>query len=152
MVATPDSLVWELVKEHNSFIRTCNGRTKRSGTIKFSAEKGNIKSLSQFQCSGIANSKVADISSTATSGGELFTKTASKAHTKPKAGKVITPVNKDFRRVEAVIQKQVIDNYYRRDLKGAILAKWTKVYQANRRAKGIKKPVPVKKGRTNKKN
>lgn len=147
MVATPDSLVWELVKGHNSFIKTFSGRTKRSGTIKFSAEKGNVKSLHQFQCSGLANTKAANISSTSTNGAELFIKTASKAHSKPKAGKAITPVNKDFRRVEAVIQKQVVDNFYRRDLKAALLAKWTKVYQANRRAKGIKKPVPVKKGR-----
>jgi large subunit ribosomal protein L28e len=147
MVFTPDSLVWELVKKNNCFIKQTNGRTKRSGMVKFSSEKGNVKSLHQFQCSGLANSKVADVSSSATNGGELYTKTASKAHTKPKAGKVITPVNKDFRRVEAVINKQVVDNYYRRDLKAALLAKWTKVYQANRRAKGIKKPVPVKKGR-----
>jgi hypothetical protein len=56
-------------------------------------------------------------------------------------------MNKDFRRVEGAIRKHTIDNFYRRDLEAAALGKWTKVYQGNRRAKGIKKTVVTKKGR-----
>jgi large subunit ribosomal protein L28e len=132
-------------------MRKVNGRTKRSGTIKFSVEKGNVKSLSLFKYSGLANSKVVDVVCT---GGEdnnraqLVTKTASKSHSYPKKSFVNTNVNKDFRRSEQVIKGQAIDNYYRPDLKREVLAKYTKVYQANRRANGIKKTVPVKKGRT----
>jgi large subunit ribosomal protein L28e len=153
MVHVPDSLVWELTKKNTSFMKKRNGSTKRTGSIKFSVEKGNIQSLSMFKYSGLANSKVADVACTPENGAVMVTKTASKAHSKPSKGIVSTPVNKNFRRVESTINKAIVDNYYRPDLKSAVLAKWTKVYQANRRAKGITKPVPVKKGgRTSSKN
>ena len=45
------------------------------------------------------------------------------------------------------LTKQTRDVFYRRDLVAAALGKYTKVYQANRRAKGICKVVKVKKGR-----
>jgi hypothetical protein len=80
----------------------------------------------------------------------LIIKTASKAHTQPKKSLAVIPMNKDFRRVESAIRKHAIDNFYRRDLEAAALGKWTKVYQGNRRAKGIKKTaVATKKGRGN---
>lgn len=147
MVQVSDSLLWELTKKNTCFMKKVNGRTKRSGTIKFSVEKGNVKSLSQFKYSGLANSKVVDVVCTDDNRAQLITKTASKAHSYPKKAFVSTNVNKDFRRSEKVICGQAIDNYYRPDLKAEALAKYTKVYQANRRAKGIKKTVPVKKGR-----
>jgi hypothetical protein len=136
-------------------MKKVNGRTKRSGSIKFSVEKGNVKSLSQFKYSGLANSKVADVvcCTTTTQDGDhhpraqLVTKTASKASSYPNKSFSSIHVNKDFRRSEKVICSQTIDNYYRPDLKAELLAKYTKVYQANRRAKGIQKTVPVKKGR-----
>mmetsp|Transcript_6050 Transcript_6050/g.8719 ORF Transcript_6050/g.8719 Transcript_6050/m.8719 type:complete len:152 (+) Transcript_6050:399-854(+) len=150
MVQVSDSLVWELVRHNSSFMKKVNGRTKRSGSVKFSVEKGNVKSLSLFQCSGLANSKSVDVDFTSTNGAELVIKAASKAHSFPAKTIAVTPLNKDFRRVENIIMKQSIENYYRPDLKKAVLAKWTKVYQTNRRAKGIKKTVPVKKGRVGK--
>jgi hypothetical protein len=146
MVQISDSLVWELTQKHTSFMRKVNGSTKRTGSVKFSLEKGNLKNLSRFQFSGLANSKVADVVCTSDNGALLITKTASKTHAQPKKGIVSTPVNKDFRRVEKIITGQTVSNYYRPDLKAALLAKWTKVYQANRRAKGITKKVPTKKG------
>mmetsp|Transcript_1886 Transcript_1886/g.4658 ORF Transcript_1886/g.4658 Transcript_1886/m.4658 type:complete len:153 (+) Transcript_1886:122-580(+) len=149
MVACSESLVWELTKRSSSFIKNKNGRTKRSGAVSFSNEPGNVKSLNLFKYSGLANSKAADISCTDDNRASLFVKTASKAHTQPKKGKATIPMNKDFRRVEAAIKKHTQDNYYRKDLNEALLGKWTKVYQANRRAKGTKKPVPTKKGRGN---
>lgn len=150
MVQVSDSLVWELTKKNTCFLKKKNGKTKRSGTVTFSVEKGNAKSLNLFKYSGLANSKACDVVFSGENGAVLVTKTASKAHTKPSKGKVQTPVNKDFRRVENVIEKQTVSNYYRADLKDAVMAKWTKVYQANRRAKGITKAVPVKKGRSGK--
>lgn len=147
MVNCPDSLVWELTKRNTSFMKKKNGRTKRSGTISFSSEKGNLKSLNQFKYSGIANSKVCDIVCTDDDQATLIIKTASKAGTEPKKGAAEIPMNKDFRRVESAIKKHTSDVFYRPDLEAAALGKWTKVYQANRRAKGIKKVVPTKKGR-----
>mmetsp|Transcript_14843 Transcript_14843/g.24549 ORF Transcript_14843/g.24549 Transcript_14843/m.24549 type:complete len:151 (-) Transcript_14843:895-1347(-) len=147
MVHVPDSLVWELTKKHTSFMNKKNGRTKRTGSVKFSVEKGNAKSLSLFKFSGLANSKAVDVACTADNGAVLVTKTASKAHSKPNKAIVSTPINKNFRRVESTINKETVLNFYRPDLKSAVLAKYTKVYQANRRAKGITKPVVIKKGR-----
>lgn len=146
MVACPDALVWELTRSSNSFLKKRNGRTARSGAIQFSSEKGNIKSLNQFKYSGIANSKACDISCTDDNRASLFVKTASKASL-PKKSKAEIPMNKDFRRVESAIKKNTSEVFYRRDLEAAMLGKWTKVYQANRRAKGIKKTVTTKKGR-----
>jgi large subunit ribosomal protein L28e len=157
MVNIPDQLVWELVKNNSSFLMKKNGHSKRSGAIEFSTEKGNVKSLNLLKYSGIANSKTIDVISTVKGGtgddaktktrAQLITKTASKCHSQPSKTLVATNVNKDFRRSESVILKQTINNYYRRDLKAAVLGKYTKVYQANRRAKGITKPVACKKGR-----
>jgi large subunit ribosomal protein L28e len=147
MVAVPDQLVWELTKNNSSFIRKRNGHTKRSGTISFSVEKGNLKSLNLFKYSGLANSKTIDVVCTDENRAQLIKKTASKAGTKPAKAVAVTNINKDFRRSEKVLLSQTADVYYRRDLKAAALGKYTKVYQANRRAKGITKPVPVKKGR-----
>lgn len=147
MVHVPDQLVWELTRRNNCFLRKKNGHTKRSGKVAFSIEKGNLKSLNQLKYSGIANSKVVDVVCTPENRAQLIKKTASKASTQPNKSQAVININKDFRRAENVIVKQAIDNFYRRDLKAAALGKYTKVYQANRRAKGIIKPVPTKKGR-----
>mmetsp|Transcript_32677 Transcript_32677/g.92922 ORF Transcript_32677/g.92922 Transcript_32677/m.92922 type:complete len:151 (-) Transcript_32677:23-475(-) len=147
MVTCPDSLVWELTRRNTSFMKKKNGQTKRSGQVVFSTEKGNVKSLNLFKYSGIANSKVCDIVCTADDRASLIVKTASKASTQPKKSKAVIPMNKDFKRVESAIKKSTSDVFYRRDLEAAMLGKWTKVYQANRRAKGIKKLVVTKKAR-----
>jgi large subunit ribosomal protein L28e len=146
MVSCPDALVWELTRLNTSFMRKKNGHTKRSGKVVFSTEKGNVKSLNLFKYSGLANSKVCDVVFTENNGAALVVKTASKP-SQPKKSKAQIPINKDFKRVESVIKKSTSDVFYRRDLEAAMLGKWTKVYQANRRAKGIKKVVATKKGR-----
>jgi large subunit ribosomal protein L28e len=148
MVQIADSLTWELIKHNNCFLKKKSGKTKRTGTISFSSEKGNIKSLSQFKYSGIANSKTFDVSCTDDNKAELFIKTASKCGTQPNKSSATIPLNKsDFRKVEATIKNTTSGVFYRRDLEGAALAKWTKVYQGNKRANGTKKTRPCKKGR-----
>jgi large subunit ribosomal protein L28e len=150
MVSCPDSLLWEITKRSNSFLVKRNGNTKRSGAVEFSTEKGNIKSLNQFKYSGVANSKVFDVVCTDENKAQLIVKTASKAGNKPSKAKACIPINRiDFRRGENTIKKNTSETFYRRDLESAALAKWTKVYNANKRAKGVKKLVPVKKGRGN---
>lgn len=150
MVACPDALMWELTRRSNSFLMKKNGNTKRSGAVEFSTEKGNIKSLNQFKFSGIANSKVYDVVCTDDNKAELIKKSASKAGTKPSQMMADIRIKRiDFRRGEKTIKKNTSEVYYRRDLEAAALAKWTKVYNANKRAKGVKKAVAVKKGRRN---
>jgi large subunit ribosomal protein L28e len=150
MVACPDALMWELTRRSNSFLMKKNGNTKRSGAVEFSTEKGNIKSLNQFKFSGIANSKVYDVVCTDDNKAELIKKSASKAGTKPSQMTADIRIKRiDFRRGEKTIKKNTSEVFYRRDLEAAALAKWTKVYNANKRAKGVKKAVAVKKGRGN---
>jgi large subunit ribosomal protein L28e len=145
MVNVPDQLVWEIVRKNNSFLVKKNGHTKRSGAVQFSSEKGNLKSLNMLKYSGIANSKTIDVIADEDNRAMLVTKVASKAG--KKSALKTESINRDFRRAEKILLRQTTDVYYRRDLKNAALAKFTKVYQANRRAKGITKPVAVKKGR-----
>jgi large subunit ribosomal protein L28e len=151
MVAIPDQLAWELTKRNHAFLHKKNGHTKRSGAIQFSSEQGNLKSLNQLKYTGLANTKVTDVVFTKDHGAQLIRKVASKCHSQPKKSSAKTNIYKDFRRSESIIVKQSVDNYYRPDLKDAALAKYTKIYQANRRAKGITKTVPIKKGRGNNK-
>lgn len=146
MVAAPDSLLWELVKNNSSFMRKKNGQTPRSGSVRFSVERGNLLSKSSYKYSGLANSKTIDISATPDNRAALTLKTK-KAVNSGKAGRASISLNKDFRRTEMTIRSQATDNYYRPDLKSAALAKYTAVYRSNRVAKGVKKVAPVKKGR-----
>ena len=148
MVSCPDSLVWELTKRNHSFLKKRNGRSKRSGKVEFSSEKGNLKSLNQFKYSGIANSRVYDIACTEDNKAELVIKVAGKCATQPKKTLAVIALNKsDFKKVEKSIKNSTSAVFYRRDLEAAALGKWTKVYQANKRAKGIKKGIPPKMGR-----
>ena len=145
MVSVPNQLVWEVVKNNNAFLRKKNGRSKRSGTMRFSVEKGNLRSLSSYKHSGLANDKSVDIVFTDDNKASLCKRTASKTSTVTIEE---TPVNKNFKRVVKTISSQVVDSYYRPDLKKDLLAKHSRVYCANRIAKGIKKPVEVKRGRS----
>lgn len=147
MVNCPDQLLWECVKRNNRFLHKKNGHTKRSGKVAFSSEKGNLKSLNMLKFSGLANPKVADVVCTVDNKTNLILKSSSKVGTKPSKAVAVTNVRKDFVRSVRTLKKVVVDNYYRADLQDALLAKYTKVYQANRRARGITKSVPVKKGR-----
>ena len=147
MVACSNTLIWEIIKDNNSFLKKVNGRSKRSGTMRFSVEKNNLRSLSSFKQSGLANAKAVGIACTEDNSAVLTTKTASKADTKDASSTI--PVKKDFKRAIKTITSQVTDNYYRPDLTSDALAKYSAVYQGNRRAKGIKKVVPVKRGRGN---
>lgn len=122
-----------------------NGRTRRSSAVRFSTERGNLKNLSTYKYSGISNAKTVDIN--AVEDGFALKKNTVKAGEAPTKAVAVIPLNKNFRRVAKTIQSQAADNFYRSDLKSAALARWTAVYNSARRAKGLKKKVPVKKGR-----
>uniref|UniRef100_A0A7S0G6T1 Ribosomal eL28/Mak16 domain-containing protein n=1 Tax=Proboscia inermis TaxID=420281 RepID=A0A7S0G6T1_9STRA len=141
MVQISESLAWELVKNNNCFMKIRNGRSARTGSIRFSSEPGNLRNISTFQDSGIVKEKTLDIA--ATSDNRVTLKI------KSKSGKIrTTPLNKCFRRSEKTIMSQAISNYYRSDLKKAALAKYSAIYRGNKVATGsTKKRVPVKKGR-----
>ena len=145
MVACSDNLVWECIKNNNSFMKKVNGRTKRSGTMRFSVEKCNLRSLSSFKHSGLANTQAVGISSSEDDTAVLSLKVANKADKTAVVQDI--PINKCFKKVVKTVESTVVSNYYRPDLKGDALAKFSAVYKANRIAKDVKKGVPVKKGR-----
>lgn len=146
MVSCSNSLVWECVKNNNSFMKKVNGRSKRTGTMRFSVEKGNLRSLSSFKQSGLANSQAVGISCTDKNTAVLSIKSASKSDTQIAVADI--PINKSFKKVAKTIESTTVSNYYRPDLKSDALAKFSAVYKANRAAKGVKKSLPVKKGRS----
>lgn len=144
MVQVSNQLVWEVVKHNNCFMKKVNGRSRRSGTMRFSVEKNNLRSISSYKHSGLASTQAVGIASK-NDAAVLYTKTASKCATTTAIAE--TPINKPFAKVVQTLEKTLSSTYYRRDLKKDALAKFSVVYQANRRAKGVKKVVPVKKGR-----
>ena len=144
MVACSNNLVWECIKNNNSFMKKVNGRSRRTGTMRFSVEKANLRSLSSFKHSGIANDKAVGITVDENKA-TLNLKTASKSASSVSVAEI--PINKSFKRVVKTIESSIVSNYYRPDLKSDALAKFSAVYKSNRIAKEIKKKVPVKKGR-----
>jgi len=146
MVSCPDSLVWQIVGQNNSFQKKVNGSTKRSGATTFSNEKGNLYSVNSFKFSGLANSKAVDVSATSDNTTVISTKTKSAA-TSPKKSQASAAANKCFKRSSGTVKNLVASNYYRRDLEAAALAKYSAVYKANKISKNVKKGLPVKTGR-----
>merc|ERR1712170_284613 len=132
-------------KDNHSFMKKVNGRTKRSGSMRFSVEKGNLRSINSYKQSGLSNSKAVGIDATADNTAVLTLKTASKSDSQAAIQDI--PINKSFKKVVKTIENKTLNNFYRPDLRSDALAKYSAVYKANRAAKGVKKVVPVKKGR-----
>jgi large subunit ribosomal protein L28e len=145
MVLVPDALMWEMTKKNHCFLYKKNGKKHRVGSIALSKDPGNVKSLHQFQSSGMANGKTINITTDKAHRIQLVTKSTSQA------GKTTAwrkcGVNQSFTKAASTLEKTTAGIYYRRDLKNALLAKYSKVYRAARRAKGLSKPIPVKMGR-----
>ena len=147
MVAAAGPLIWEVTKNNSSFLRKRNGKTKRSGKVEFSVEKGNLVSLNQHKYSGHANAQVYNIRPTADGGAELVKKNT-KADVSPRDGVTVISVNpNNFRKVEKTLKNTTSNVFYRRDLEAKALGKLTKVYQSAKVVKGVKKGTPPKMGR-----
>jgi Ribosomal L28e protein family len=145
MVLVPDALMWEMTKKNHCFLYKMNGKKHRVGAIALSKDPGNVNSLHQFQTSGLANGKTVNVTSDKAHRIQLVTKSISQA------GKTTAwrkcGVKQSFVKAVATLEQTTAGIYYRRDLKTAMLAKYSKVYRAARRAKGLTKPIPVKMGR-----
>lgn len=126
-------------------MKKVNGRTRRTGTMRFSVEKGNLRSLSSFKQSGLANTQAVGIEATDKNTAVLSLKSASKCDTTTAIQEIA--INKSFKKVVKTLESKIVSSYYRPDLKRDALAKFSAVYKANRIAKKVKKALPVKKGR-----
>ena len=91
MVAIADSLCWALINKNNSKMMKVNGRTKRTGCVRFSKEANNLASLHSFKYSGLANSKAVGVNSVDNKI-TLSTKTVAKA-SNPVKSVAKTPLN-----------------------------------------------------------
>jgi large subunit ribosomal protein L28e len=126
-----------------------NGRTARTGAIRFSSEAGNVASLSTFKYSGLANSRTIDVTSTASKDAKkgadltMLKKTSSKAGSKPAKATQSTPLNKCFRSSVSAVEKQSA----RADLTAAAKAKYTGLANGKKAAKGLRKMSKVTLGR-----
>lgn len=140
MVAISDSLTWQLVGQNNSFMKKRNGRSSRTGAVRFSSEPGNVASLSTFKFSGIANSKATDFKVGTDAKGNTFPVMLKKT---AKGGLKEIPLNKNFRGAVKTINSQ----NQRADLSSAVKAKYDGIYKANMVKKSLKKKTVIKAGR-----
>mmetsp|Transcript_120421 Transcript_120421/g.257101 ORF Transcript_120421/g.257101 Transcript_120421/m.257101 type:complete len:143 (+) Transcript_120421:71-499(+) len=121
----PADLIWECVKQHNSFIR------KSPNMPTMSAEPGNLCGLNSFKYSGLASQKVLDVSSTTKGKKESImltvrSKVGSKAQ-RPKLALVKTALRKDTKKGLATLAKTMDAGFYRKDLLALANAKYAKV-------------------------
>ncbi|GMH64596.1 hypothetical protein TrRE_jg3465 [Triparma retinervis] len=148
MVSAPSSLVWACVSRHNSFQRSKNGKTKRSGRVIFSVEKGNVASISSFKYSGIANEKAVDVvvGSNAKGACPVFVKkTVSKANKPVKALQKQNFSTSNLRKGAKSLASQ--NTYYRADLQSAIEAKFAGLNKGFKVAAGVSKASTCSTGR-----
>lgn len=55
------ALIWQLVKDHNSFL-VKRGRTARLGAVQFSSEKGNLLNVNNLKYSGLVGGATVNVS------------------------------------------------------------------------------------------
>ncbi|XP_061356617.1 large ribosomal subunit protein eL28y-like [Gastrolobium bilobum] len=138
MATVPGQLVWEIVKNNNSFLVKEFGNGTQS--VRFSRESNNLYNLNSFKYSGLANMKTVTIQPVGKDLSVLLGTTKTKKQNKPAALLHKSVMKKEFRRMAKAVQNQVVDNHYRPDLKKAALARLSAVNRSLRVAKsGVKK-------------
>ncbi|TMW68576.1 hypothetical protein Poli38472_006044 [Pythium oligandrum] len=123
-----DTLTWLLTKNTSSFL------VKRSGN-EFAKEKFNLKNFNSAKFSGFANTKAVDISLDDKKV-TLTTKIA-KAVRKPVKAENVVPLRKGARAGGNTIRANISRNFYRRDLKKAALARWSRLSTVAKVEKGV---------------
>ncbi|XP_065867036.1 large ribosomal subunit protein eL28y-like [Euphorbia lathyris] len=137
MATVPGQLIWEMVKSSNCFLVKQFGRG--SASLQFSKEPNNLYNLNSFKHSGLANKKTVSIQPGKDQSVVLAT-TKTKKQNKPAALLHKSVMKKEFSRMAKAVSNQVGDNYYRRDLKSAALARLSVVHRSLKVSKsGVKK-------------
>eukprot|EP01130_Rhizamoeba_saxonica_P000694 TRINITY_DN10631_c0_g1_i1.p1 TRINITY_DN10631_c0_g1~~TRINITY_DN10631_c0_g1_i1.p1 ORF type:complete len:150 (+),score=33.06 TRINITY_DN10631_c0_g1_i1:62-511(+) len=131
--APSDDLIWQLIRNNNSFLVRRNHGSKR---VEFSSEEGNLTNQNSYKYSGIANSKAVHLEENDQDGVTLSVKSnkTSKKY-QPSSLYVSWALNKDTRRTAKSI-KSVVDGY-RPDLTKSALARMYRLKQTT--AGGVKK-------------
>lgn len=113
-----DTLTWLLTKNTSSFL------VKRNGN-EFAREKFNLLNRNCRKYSGLASTKAVDISISDKK--VTLTTKIEKATKKPAKAQNAVPLRKGARGGANTIRANISRNYYRRDLKKAALAKWSRL-------------------------
>merc|ERR1712196_621418 len=124
MSASSD-LLWALTKKQNAFL------VKRNG-LQLTSEPNNLMNKHSFKYSGLANLEAVGIEDN-TRGITLKLKNK-KNSSNPKRNFVSVDLKKGFRKVAASIKNKTEGKYYRKDLSGAALARWYKIWKSQKGA------------------
>ncbi|XP_010438303.1 PREDICTED: 60S ribosomal protein L28-2 [Camelina sativa] len=133
MATVPGQLVWEIVKRNNCFLVKQFGRG--NAKVQFSKESNNLVNLNSYKHSGLANKKTVTIQAADKDQGVVLGTTKTKRQNKPKLSVNKSVLKKEFPRMTKAVVNQVVDNYYRPDLKKAALARLSVISKGLRVAK-----------------
>lgn len=139
-----DALVWQLVRNNNSFLvkrgggGPKGGNASRAGAVQFSREPGNILGVNSFKYSGLANAKAVDIQTLSVPSPTdksafvqwpvLKTKATKKANLiKKSVESKRLSIGTGTTRGLKVIAKRAGNNFYRKDLVSAAGRKFQKL-------------------------
>ncbi|KAF4030671.1 Ribosomal L28e protein family [Phytophthora infestans] len=123
-----DTLTWLLTKNTSSFL------VKRNGN-EFAREKFNLLNRNCRKYSGLASTKAVDISISDKK--VTLTTKIEKATKKPAKAQNAVPLRKGARGGANTIRANISRNYYRRDLKKAALAKWSRLSTVAKVEQGV---------------
>ncbi|KAJ4876986.1 60S ribosomal protein L28-1 [Raphanus sativus] len=133
MATVPGQLIWEIVKTNNCFLVKQFGRG--NAKVQFSKEKNNLCNLNSYKHSGLANKKTVTIQPANKEQGVVLATTKTKKQNKPKVSVNKSILKKEFPRMSKAVANQVVDNYYRPDLKKFALARLSVISKSIRVAK-----------------
>ncbi|XP_010495941.1 PREDICTED: 60S ribosomal protein L28-1 [Camelina sativa] len=133
MATVPGQLIWEIVKKNNCFLVKQFGRG--NSKVQFSKETNNLANVHSYKHSGLANKKTVTIQAAGKDQAVVLATTKTKKQNKPKLSVNKSVLKKEFPRMSKAVANQVVDNYYRPDLKKAALARLSVISKGLRVAK-----------------
>nr|XP_043617259.1 60S ribosomal protein L28-2-like [Erigeron canadensis] len=138
MATVPGQLIWEIVKRNNCFLVKEFGNNTQS--VQFSKEPNNLYNLNSYKHSGLANKKTVTIQPAGKDQAVLLATSKTKKQGKPASLLHKSVMKKEFYRMAKAVTNQVVNNYYRPDLKKAALARLSAVNRSLKVSKsGVKK-------------
>merc|ERR1712094_117817 len=123
MSASSD-LLWALTKKQNAFL------VKRNG-LQLTSEPNNLMNKHSFKYSGLANLETVGVEDNT---GGITLKLKNKKNSSNPKRNVVSVDLKGFRKVAASIKNKTEGKYYRKDLSGAALARWYKIWKSQKGA------------------
>ncbi|KAM7254460.1 hypothetical protein ACFE04_003840 [Oxalis oulophora] len=133
MATVPGQLIWEIVKNNNSFLVKEFGNG--TAAIQFSKEPNNLYNVHSYKYSGLANKKTVTIQGDVKNKTVVLSTTKTKKQNKPASLLHKSILKREFSRMAKAVSNQVGDNFYRPDLKSAALAKLSVVHRSLKVAK-----------------